>query len=246
MQVGKLLEDPRSTGFGLWLLGYVALTSASYAEALEYYEQALALALTPWDRVASIGGKASALILLQRVEEALPLIDEHRRLCLDGGFFYSLDLMETMLGLCRVMQGSIGSGIRLMKETIRNRQREGYQDAADWCRLNLAEVYLQIIAGNEMPPFSVLLKNLPTLFIVTVTAGWNIRALIQRFFQNPHVDPRGNLVGRAEMILGLLCKSKRQASLASQHLTQARRILSQFGQTPILARVETALAELGQ
>ena len=36
------------------------------------------------------------------------------------------------------------------------------------------------------------------------------------------------------------------AALGPDHLTTARRILAQFGQTPILARVETALAELGQ
>jgi len=48
------------------------------------------------------------------------------------------------------------------------------------------------------------------------------------------------------MILGLLYKSKKKRALALQHLTEAKRIFSQFGQTPILARVETALTELGQ
>jgi hypothetical protein len=48
------------------------------------------------------------------------------------------------------------------------------------------------------------------------------------------------------MILGLLDKAQRRNSSALQHLTEARRIFSQFGQTPVLARVETALAELGQ
>jgi hypothetical protein len=48
------------------------------------------------------------------------------------------------------------------------------------------------------------------------------------------------------MILGLLYKTKKKRALALQHLAEANRILSQFGQTPILARVETALAELGQ
>jgi hypothetical protein len=46
------------------------------------------------------------------------------------------------------------------------------------------------------------------------------------------------------MILGLLYKTKKKRPLALQHLSEARRILSQFGQTPILARVETGLAEL--
>jgi hypothetical protein len=48
------------------------------------------------------------------------------------------------------------------------------------------------------------------------------------------------------MILGLLYKIKKKPALAVQHLTEAKRILSQFGsQTPILARVNTALAEAG-
>ncbi len=48
------------------------------------------------------------------------------------------------------------------------------------------------------------------------------------------------------MILGLLYKIKRRRALALEHLTEAKRILSRFGQTPILARVDAALAELGQ
>jgi hypothetical protein len=48
------------------------------------------------------------------------------------------------------------------------------------------------------------------------------------------------------MVLGLLYKSKKKRGLAVQHLSEAKRVLSQFGQTPALARVDTALAELNQ
>jgi hypothetical protein len=46
------------------------------------------------------------------------------------------------------------------------------------------------------------------------------------------------------MILGLLYKIKRKDALAVQHLTEARRIISEFGPSPMLARIETALAEI--
>jgi len=46
------------------------------------------------------------------------------------------------------------------------------------------------------------------------------------------------------MILGLLYKIKKKHTLATHHLTEARRILSEFGQSPMLARIETALAEI--
>jgi hypothetical protein len=47
MEVGGLLADPRSTGLGLALLTWIALVSDSYAEALDYSEQSLAVAVTP-------------------------------------------------------------------------------------------------------------------------------------------------------------------------------------------------------
>jgi hypothetical protein len=77
-----------------------------------------------------------------------------------------------------------------------------------------------------------------------VTAPSRIPDLVKRALANPHFDPAGHHIGRAEMILGLFYKVKKKRTLAVQHLTAAKRILSQFGQTPILARVDTALAEL--
>ena len=47
------------------------------------------------------------------------------------------------------------------------------------------------------------------------------------------------------MILGLLYKVKKKRALAIQHLSEARRITSQFGPSPMLARIDAALAELG-
>ena len=90
-----------------------------------------------------------------------------------------------------------------------------------------------------------MLKNLPILLKVMVTASSRIPALMTRVLENPHFDPAGHHVGRAQMILGLLYKAKKKRALALQHLTEAKRIISQFGQTPMLARIDAALAELG-
>jgi hypothetical protein len=112
-------------------------------------------------------------------------------------------------------------------------------------RLNLAEAYLQFIAGNEKPPpLPILLRNLPTILRVLITAHSRIPDLVKQVMANPHFDPAGHHVGRAQMVLGLFYKVKKKRALAVQHLTEARRILSQFGQTPVLARVDTALGEL--
>lgn len=101
-----------------------------------------------------------------------------------------------------------------------------------------------MIGGKEKPPLSVLLKNLPVLLKVKVTAFARVRLLTARVLENPNFDPAGYHVGRAQMILGLLHKAKNKRSLAFQHLIEAKRIASQFGPTPMLAKVDAALAEL--
>ena len=235
MQVGQMLNDPRSTGLGLWTLAFIALISDSYTEALEYSEQSLALAITPIDRINAGASKGCALVLLRRTEEGAALLEENRGRCIANGCLNLLTASDGILGVCQVLQGNIALGIHFIEEAIVRREKEGYRTNADWYRLFLAEVYLQIIAGHEKPPILTLLRNLPILLKVTVTAPSRIRALIAHVMENPHLNPAGHHIGRAEMILGLLYKVKKKRVPALEHLSEAKRILSQFGQTPILA-----------
>ena len=108
-------------------------------------------------------------------------------------------------------------------------------------------MYLQIIAGNEKPPLPILLKNLPILLKVMATGTLTHSRLDEARPGESSISTLKVIMQAAvQMILGLLYKAKKKRALAVQHLTGAKRIFSQFGQTPILARVETALAELGQ
>jgi predicted ATPase/class 3 adenylate cyclase len=246
MRVGQSLKDPESTGIGLWMLTYVALGSDSYAEALEYGEESLSMAVTPLDRAVALGGKACSLVMLRRIVEAVPLLEAQRHSMSAGGHFYNLAGTEPFLGLCRILEGKISEGIRYIDNAILSREKEGFRGLAAWCRLFLAEVYLEIRMGNQMLPFPLLLKNSPILLNVYFTASKRILALIDNVLRNTQLDPNGHHVGRAHMILGLLYKGQKKRILSVRHLTEAQRIFSQFGQTPILARVETALAELKQ
>jgi tetratricopeptide (TPR) repeat protein len=249
MQVGQSLDDPRSIGLSLLLLSMIALASGSYAEALEYSEQSLSVAITPNEQINASGGRAWALVALGRIEEGARVLEEFRSHCDANGHVYALNGSEVALGICKIFQGRIANGIHVFEKAISNGEKYGFKIWADAHRLVLAEVYLQIIAGgdaNVKVPLATLLRNLPVLLNVMLTASSRIRALISRVLENSHFDPEGVHVGHAKMILGLLYKSKKKRALAVQHLSEAKCILSQFGQTPILARVDTALAELKQ
>nr|WP_256470194.1 AAA family ATPase [Bradyrhizobium sp. 157] len=245
MRVGRLISDPRSTGLGLALLAWIALVADSYAEALEYSEQSLAVAVTSFDRSCALSGKGNALVMLRRTDEGLQLLEAANQRSLADGDLYTLVGNEGAIGVCKVLQGHIRHGIRLLEEAISRREKEGYRTAADWYRLFLSEVYLQIIAGNEKLSPVTLLRNLPTLVKIMFTASSRVRTLMTALKDNPHFNPEGHHAGRIEMILGMLYKAKNKRAAALQHLTEARRILSKFGDTPILSRVDAGLVELG-
>jgi hypothetical protein len=158
-----------------------------------------------------------------------------------------LDNSVVTLGVSKILQGRIADGIHVIEKTILKAEKHGRKPMADWLRLGLAEVYLEIMTGREKKvPLPTLLRNLPIVLKVMFTGGARVRAAIAPVLENPHFDPAGFHIGHAKMILGLLYKSKKKRALAVQHLREAKRVLSQFGQTPILARVDTALAELKQ
>jgi hypothetical protein len=173
-------------------------------------------------------------------------LEEHHRRCAADGNFYTAAHSEGMIGVCRVLQGKISEGLLLLEAAIAKQETARFQRAADLYRLQLGEIYARIFAGSEKLPLTTLLRNLPILLKAMATAQSRLLALTTSVLENPHFDPAGHHAGHAKMLFGLLCKTKKKPAVALQHLTDARRILSQFGQTPILARVETELAELGR
>jgi predicted ATPase/class 3 adenylate cyclase len=245
MRAGRLLNDPRSTGLGLVLLSWIAMLQESFNEALEYSEQSLVVAIAPWERNVANLGRGIALVLARRTEEGAKVLDEQCQRCLIDGDLYTLVSCDSAVGICKILRGDIKDGIRHIEGIILKREND-YRLLAEWARILLGDVYLQIVAGDEKVPLPTLLKNLPILLKVMVTASSRIPALMRRIQENPHFDPAGFHVGRVQMILGLLYKVKKRRAQALRHLTEARRILSEFGQTPMLARVDAALAELDQ
>ena len=217
----------------------------SPAEALEYSEQSLSVAITPFDEMCALHGKGCALFALRRIDESIVLISEGRRRFSAGGCLYPLVGSDTTLSVHKVLQGNIAEGIHLIEREILKQEKMGCQDHADSQRLALGQIYLHIIAGNQKLPFSVFVRNFPILLQIRVTAAARIRALMMHVLGNPHFDGAGHFAGRAQMILGLLYKAKRKRALAMQHLTKAKQIFSQLGQSPNLALVNAALAQLG-
>jgi class 3 adenylate cyclase/tetratricopeptide (TPR) repeat protein len=244
-KIGRRLNDPRPMGMGMGILGWIALTSDDYAKALSCADECLQIAHTPQERMNALGVKGSALALLKELEKAEPVLSDIRRQLIELNWRYELILLNPAFGVLAVLNGKIGRGIRIIESVIVTARRDGWRAAEDWAKLFLCEVYLEVMFPKDKPPLGLILKNIPMLIKILFVGRSSIESLVSQVRRNPHFDVNGHHIGRAEMILGLLYKGKGNRTLAIQHLTEANRIFSQFGQTPILARVHAALAELG-
>jgi class 3 adenylate cyclase/tetratricopeptide (TPR) repeat protein len=242
--IGHQLNDPRPKGMGMGILGWLALTSDDYEKALFYADECLQIAYTPQERLNALGVKGSALALLKRTDEARLVLSDTRRRLTELNWRYELILLDPAFGVLTVLSGEIAKGIRTVEKAMATAHRDGWRVAEDWAKLFLCEIYLEVMFSKNRPKLKVLWSNAFVIIKILLTGSFAIQALISEVRDSPRFDTNGHHIGRAQMILGLLYKAKKKRVLAIEHLSDAKRILSQFGRTPILARVETALAEL--
>jgi hypothetical protein len=243
MAVGRQLSDPRSMGYAMALEAWIALTSDDYQRAVDLAEASINIARAPFERELAILGKNVASVLL-RQPNSLCALREFMARCTINGWHALGNGADTMWGAGLAVNGEVGKGIRWMKQAIKRRDTEGYHATADWGRMFLCEIYLEIISRKQKLPTAAFARELFTLISVIFTAQMRIVPLVERVRQNAQFDQNGHFFCRCEMILGELYKIKKKRSLAILHLTEAHRIALQFGRTPMLARIEGSLAEL--
>ncbi len=243
LTAGRRMSDPRSMGYALALKALIALIRDDYPATLEFAEEAIGISRVPFDRETANSARSAALVLLRR-PEAMDSVRAFMDKCAQNGWGLLYSGLDDLWGVALILSGEVGDGLRYMKEAILRRESEGYHGSANWTRMFLCEIYLQLLSGGGKASARVLMKNFMTLVKVRLTAPGQIVELVEKVRSSPQYDPNGIFIARCEMILGRLCKVRKERAKAIEHLTEAKRITSQFGESPILARIEAALSDL--
>jgi hypothetical protein len=243
MEVGVAMNDPRSLGYAASMNALLAILSDNYEEALEKAELGIRIARAPFEMISASTARNSALVLLNR-PGAMGEVERYMALCEENGWTLFLAGPDSLLGIAMALNGRIAEGLRRIEASIIRREEEGYRAAADWGRMFLCEAYLDILSAKGGVSLGLILRNFRSLVGVFLFGPGRIVSLIEKVRSNPQFDRDGHYIGRAEMILGLLYKAKRKKALATRHLAEARRILSAFGPSTTLTRVEAAWAEV--
>ncbi|SHK58984.1 Adenylate and Guanylate cyclase catalytic domain-containing protein [Shimia gijangensis] len=240
---GRKMNDPRSLGYGVSMKALIALASDDHQQAFEISEQARLMSRVQFEITIADAAHYAAMIPLE-IPGAAKEVQAYCDRCAERGWTLFASTTDTMMGVALAIDGKIDEGLRRIEVSIAKREQEGFQIAADWYRLFLSEVYLEILSGEGDASMGVLFRNIRSLSKVMLRGGKLIPQMIEKACANPMFDPNGHHIGRAEMILGLLYKIKKKQDLARKHLTEAQRIVAPTGPSPMLTRIEDALAEL--
>lgn len=243
IELGTANNDPRSLGYGTAMKALIAMVTDDYDLALKMAKEARKASQVEFELAIAEAARIGAMVPLEK-PGAMEAVQRHIQACEEKGWGLFTVGPATMLGVAYTLNGQVSEGLHQIELTIRKRMDEGTKVAADWARIFLCELYLAILTGEGGGSLSVLLRNLSSIAHVMLFGEKKLFAMIDEVRQNPQFDDKGHYIARCDMILGLLYKARKKRVLAIEHLTKARVIVETAGQTPLLARIDKALAEL--
>ncbi|WP_299889087.1 AAA family ATPase [uncultured Ruegeria sp.] len=243
IELGKAKNDPRSLGYGTAMKALIAMVTDDYELALAMAEEARAASQVEFELAIAEAARIGAMVPLEK-PDAIEAVQRHIRSCDAKGWSLFTVGPATMLGVAYALNGQVADGLRQIENAIQKRTDEGTKVAADWARLFLCEMYLAILTGEGGGSPGVLLRNFRSIMRVMLFGKKELIAMIDEVRRNPQFDDQGHYVARCDMIMGLLYKANKKRLPAIEHLTKARVVVETAGQTPMLTRIDKALAEL--
>jgi hypothetical protein len=142
------------------------------------------------------------------------------------------------------LRGSFGAGIRQLKRIIAEQELKGYQAAADWHRMTLSEIYLEILEAKQTPPLNVLVRNFTAIVCLKFFGLREIDQMMKVALSNPQFASESAGHSKMNFILGRREKLAGDKVRARAHFEKARAIALLYGNTPILREIEAQCSGL--
>ncbi|HLJ64110.1 MAG TPA: hypothetical protein VKT70_08400, partial [Stellaceae bacterium] len=241
---GRRTGDPRALGASLWLLGWIAVIDARYDDAFTHGDECVRVALTPVDREIGRGAKVCAQIFRGEVREGIEELLALREQLIANGHRYVVDGLDPALGIAKILQGDFSGGIRFLAELVKQMEAIDNPLGAVTTRIYQAEAYIELLTPRQMPKLGILLRNLPFLVMTALTGRKKAMRLLSEARKCPTFTGDSYFVARIDTDLGILLKMGKKQAAAREHLERARPIAAHLKAAALLAKIDTALAEL--
>jgi hypothetical protein len=245
MKFGRHRQDHRAQGMALWVLGLADIVAGDYASAFSHGEERAKTALAPFDQHLGELVVGFAQVLLGRAQEGSETLQHHRQVALANDWHYNAMASETPLAVASLLRGDIRDRVRRLEAIVRDRETKyGYQAFADWTRMILAEVYIDLLQGTRKLAIGVVLKNLFFLLYARRVAPKRAELLLRTALRNSQLSDRGVLRARLDFNLGRLYQTTGRVDLARPHFDSARRAALAQEATSLIDKIDEALRSL--
>jgi hypothetical protein len=184
-------------------------------------------------------------VLTGEFEEGAAMLRNVRTNFLANDWRFNLAGTDLALSVATVLGGAFGRGVRLCEKFVYQQEASGYQATADWGRLNLAEIYLEMLSSAQKPPLGTIMKNLFFLLRVKLTGAATIKGLLQKADRNDQFSEHGILRARIELNFARLYAIQGNSVLARDHLARAKPIAKDLCTEVLLERIDKLECQLG-
>jgi class 3 adenylate cyclase len=241
---GERTGDPRALSAGAWIAAWFDVVEDRHDDLIAHAQESHRAAVTQQDFEMSELLIAMAMTFRGEVAEGAVRLQKVRERCIDAGWSYITSATDMPLGIAMILQGNLAAGIKSLEVLVEHNDRLGFVVGRDMTRILIAETYIAILQSTELPPLSVVIKNLPFL-IATRLSGWKkAEGLLLAARDNVMSHPEGHWRARAEANLGFLYAMKRRHNEARSCFTRARPIAERLGPDALLAKIDAAIAKL--
>ncbi len=241
--LGKSKNDPRALGYGTAMKALIAMVTDDHELALKMAEEARSASRAEFELAIAEAARVSAMVPLEK-PGAIEVVQQHIKTCTEKGWALFAFGPAAMLGVAYALNGQVTAGLRQIEDAIQKRTDQGTLVSADWARLFLCEMYLSILTGEGGGSIKVLFRNFWSIVWILLFGEKRLIAMIEMVRRNPQFDEKGHYIARCDMMMGLLYKAKKKKTQAKDYLTKARVVVESAGRSPMLTRIDAALAEL--
>ncbi|MDX1376473.1 MAG: AAA family ATPase, partial [Burkholderiales bacterium] len=238
IEYSRASGDPRGRSMGLFMLAWADAFSFDFASAVDNADESMRIGLSPIDRLTAQAAKAWALVLAERTQEALPLLEAITAQIERDGFGQMLYTTDVALGIARVAGGAWTEGVRTLEHRLGLAEASGSRHFCAIAHYALGEVYVRMALREGKAGWREISRNLGfTLGTLPRATAHARRHLAQAIALAREIDIPSSLAS-ALYSLGRLEARKSGAARAKPLLDEARALAAANGLDELARRVE--------
>jgi len=244
LDYGHKHSNIRSISLGHTYISYSYFIAGDYHLAETYAQKAIQISVDPLYAIGSnllLGFSHAFLGEFEKIREKAKQDCEFLQ---EVGCEVWGKMAEILLGLTYVASGQMSKGLKMVekvRDMFQKNKRRGRLAMPEYI---LGKIYLQIVAGENLPSFSILARNIGFVVKNVPAAGKKAEDHFKRTIEIANEIGAKSWIAVSYLDLGLLHKAKKRTDQARECISEAIKIFEEIEAEVFLKQAKETLASL--